>query len=52
MFYRLYLLILMLKHSDASLADEGAALGWAEKAKKRNVFILILPFLRFELNST
>lgn len=42
----------MLKCSDASLADEGAASGWAEKAKKRNVFILILPFLRFELNST
>lgn len=51
-FYKLYLLILILKCSDASLSDEGAALGYTEKAKKRKAFILILPFLRFELNST
>lgn len=51
-FYKLYLLILILKCSDASLSDEGAALGCTEKAKKRKAFILILPFLGFELNST
>lgn len=43
----------MVKCNDASLADEGAASGGTTKEKKRFECILILlPFLRFELNST
>jgi len=51
-FYRLCLLILTVDSNDASLADEGAASGGSKKEKKSFECILVLlPFLRFELNS-